>query len=67
VTSPMKSAQGLSNRNQVILTQMKTMTRQMQMMAAELEHLPKLGIWHTIQNLSAGIQEMLESDLPALR
>jgi hypothetical protein len=68
VTSPMKPAQGLSNHNRVILTQMKTMACQMQTMASELDHLPKLGIWTTIQSLSGGVQEMLESDVtPRLR
>ena len=47
---------------------MKTMTRQMQTLTAELERVPNLGIWNAIQSLSAGVQEMLEADMtPRLR
>jgi hypothetical protein len=68
MTSPMTSAQGLSKHNRAILTQMKTMTRQMQTLTAELECMPKLGIWNAIQSLSAGVREMLEADMtPGLR
>lgn len=48
--------------------QMKMMARQMQRMATELDNVPKLGIWTTIQSLSGGVQELLESDVtPRLR
>jgi len=64
----MKPARGLSNHNRVILMQMKMMARQMQRMATELDNVPKLGIWTTIQSLSGGVQELLESDVtPRLR
>jgi hypothetical protein len=62
------SSRRLSKHNRAILTQMKTMTRQMQTLTAELERMPKLGIWNAIQSLSAGVQEMLEADMtPRLR
>lgn len=67
VTSPVKSAQRLSKHNQAILTQMQMMTRKIQTLATELEHLPKLGIWNTIQNLSAEVQQTLELDMLPLR
>jgi predicted dithiol-disulfide oxidoreductase (DUF899 family) len=62
VTSPVKSAP-FSNHNQATLAQMKTLTRQMQTLTAELERMPKLRIWNMIQDLSAAVQEMLESDV----
>ena len=68
MTSPVKSASRLSNHNQATLAQMKTLTRQMQTLTAELERMPKLRIWNMIQDLSAAVQEMLESDVtPKLR
>ncbi len=62
MTSPMTPVQELSEHNFAILTQMKTMTRQLQLLATDLEHIPKLGIWNTIQHLSAGIHRMLETE-----
>jgi hypothetical protein len=55
-----------SNRNHLILAQMKALACEMKTLATELEQLPKIGVWNTIQTLSAGIQEMLESG-PAQR
>jgi hypothetical protein len=42
--------------------QMKTLTRQMVALTAELERMPKLRAWNMIQDLSAAVQEMLEYD-----
>jgi len=68
VTSPAKPAPRLSNHNQAILTQMKTLTWQMKTLTAELERTPKLRIWNMIQGLSSAVQEMLKSDMtPKLR
>lgn len=63
VTSPMQSAQTLSSHNRAILTQMQTMVRQIQMMTTELEYLPKLRMWNTVQNLLAEVRGMLVSDM----